>query len=153
MRLASLLQMTLPGAPCVYYGDEIGMQGSMDPLCRKAFPADPAEWQRDPYAWMADVIALRHSSAAFRDAELSLLGAAGAAVAYLRRDGEEAFVIVANAEGQSLTMEVDLPFDAADAALVPLGGGPDGDRLVRLDGRSLRVSLPGRDGVVVRLTA
>ena len=39
LRIATLLQMTLPGAPCIYYGDEIGMAGSMDPLCRRGFPS------------------------------------------------------------------------------------------------------------------
>jgi len=38
VRLAALLQMTLPGAPCIYYGSEIGMTGGHDPDCRGAFP-------------------------------------------------------------------------------------------------------------------
>ena len=33
-RLACALQFTLPGIPCIYYGDEIGMQGFSDPFCR-----------------------------------------------------------------------------------------------------------------------
>ncbi|MDO4460460.1 MAG: glycoside hydrolase family 13 protein [Clostridia bacterium] len=40
LRLAALLQYTLPGVPCIYYGDEIGMQGYKDPFCRKCF-----EWE------------------------------------------------------------------------------------------------------------
>lgn len=35
---AALLQMTLPGVPCVYYGDEAGMEGYSDPYCRGTFP-------------------------------------------------------------------------------------------------------------------
>lgn len=37
LRLAALLQFTLPGIPCIYYGDEIGMEGSADPYCRAFF--------------------------------------------------------------------------------------------------------------------
>ncbi len=151
MRLASLLQMTLPGAPCVYYGDEIGMQGPMDPLCRGAFPADPGEWARDPYPWMADVIALRHSSRAFRDAELAFLGASGAAVAYLRRAGDEAFAVVVNAAAEPLSLDLRLPFVPSRAELVPLSGCPDGERSATLRGESLTLDVPARDGVVVRL--
>jgi len=33
-KVASLLQFTLPGNPCIYYGDEIGMEGFEDPLNR-----------------------------------------------------------------------------------------------------------------------
>ncbi len=40
LRLAALLQFTLPGIPCIYYGDEIGMEGSADPYCRAFF-----EWK------------------------------------------------------------------------------------------------------------
>ncbi len=38
--LAALLMFTHPGAPCVYYGDEIGMTGGKDPASRGAFPWD-----------------------------------------------------------------------------------------------------------------
>ena len=41
LRLAMLVQATLPGAPCIYYGDEIGLDGDHDPDNRRAYPADP----------------------------------------------------------------------------------------------------------------
>ncbi len=151
LRLAALLQMTLPGAPCIYYGDEIGMTGTMDPACRRAFPSDPAAWEEAPFTWVADCIALRHSSRAFRDAELTLLGAEGAALAYLRRDGDEAFAVVVNAAEQALTWELPLPFEVAGAELVTLRGGTRGEPAVAIDGGPLRVALPAREGVVVRL--
>ncbi len=34
---AAILQFTLPGIPCIYYGDETGMQGLYDPFCRLPF--------------------------------------------------------------------------------------------------------------------
>jgi cyclomaltodextrinase / maltogenic alpha-amylase / neopullulanase len=46
-RLASLFQMTYPGAPCIYYGNEIGMMGGRDPDCRASFPWDEAHWDHD----------------------------------------------------------------------------------------------------------
>lgn len=36
MKLAVFFQMTYIGLPIIYYGDEIGMRGGMDPDCRKA---------------------------------------------------------------------------------------------------------------------
>ena len=42
LRLATLLQLTLPGAPSIYYGDEIGMDGGHDPDYRRGYP------RRDP---------------------------------------------------------------------------------------------------------
>ena len=152
VRLSMLLQMTLPGAPCIYYGDEIGMEGSMDPDCRRAFPADAGEWQREPYQWLSDLIAIRRSSRAFRDAKLSLLGTAGAAVAYLRRDGADAFAVVVNAADDDLTWDVALPMAVTGAELLPLRGGAHATHAADIVDGKLRLGLPGRDGVVVRLT-
>jgi glycosidase len=41
MKAATFLQFTLPGMPCIYYGDEIGMEGLGDPFSRGYF-----EWER-----------------------------------------------------------------------------------------------------------
>ena len=35
LKLMSIFQMTYPGAPMIYYGDEVGMWGANDPSCRK----------------------------------------------------------------------------------------------------------------------
>jgi neopullulanase len=152
VRLATLLQMTLPGAPCIYYGDEIGLEGGMDPACRAGFPEDPAEWEREPYGWVADLVALRRSSRALRDAELILLAAEGAALAYLRRDGHDAFVVVANAADEPLRRELELPVAVSSAEVVPLRlPSPRKVGVDIVDGR-LRVTLAGRTGMVVRLS-
>ncbi len=37
LKMAALLQFTLPGVPCIYYGDENGMEGHIDPFCRRCF--------------------------------------------------------------------------------------------------------------------
>ena len=38
LRLASLLQFTLPGAPTIFYGDEVGLTGDDDPDDRRTYP-------------------------------------------------------------------------------------------------------------------
>ena len=38
VKMAYLLSFVLPGIPCIYYGDEIGMQGYGDPFCRRPYP-------------------------------------------------------------------------------------------------------------------
>lgn len=37
LKLAAVLQFTMPGIPCIYYGDENGMEGHIDPFCRQCF--------------------------------------------------------------------------------------------------------------------
>lgn len=45
LRLALAFMLSVPGAPCIYYGTEIGMSGGTDPDCREAFPWDnPVDW-------------------------------------------------------------------------------------------------------------
>ncbi|SHJ05544.1 glycoside hydrolase family 13 protein [Parasporobacterium paucivorans] len=38
LKIAILLQMTLPGIPCIYYGDEAGLEGEKDPMNRACYP-------------------------------------------------------------------------------------------------------------------
>jgi cyclomaltodextrinase len=151
LRLAMLLQMTLPGAPCVYYGDEIGMEGLMDPDCRRAFPSEPAAWDREPADWLADLVALRHSSRALRDGGLGLLRADGLALAYLRQHEDDAFVCVLNAADGPLTLDLDVPVGFTSADLVPLRSERQGGHARLVGDRRLRVELPARHGGIVRL--
>lgn len=37
LKMSTVLQYTLPGVPCVYYGDENGAEGHIDPFCRQCF--------------------------------------------------------------------------------------------------------------------
>lgn len=37
LKFAVVLQYTLPGVPCIYYGDENGAEGHIDPFCRRCF--------------------------------------------------------------------------------------------------------------------
>ena len=40
LKMAAVLQYTLPGIPCIYYGDENGQEGHIDPFCRRCFDWD-----------------------------------------------------------------------------------------------------------------
>jgi len=45
LKLASALLYTLPGVPCVFYGDECGLEGYKDPFCRHTMPWDSYDEQ------------------------------------------------------------------------------------------------------------
>jgi len=43
VKLATVLQYMLPGVPCVYYGDEVGLEGYEDPFNRRCYPWETAD--------------------------------------------------------------------------------------------------------------
>lgn len=47
LRTAQAILFFYPGIPCVYYGDEIGMEGGYDPDCRRCFPWEETAWDRE----------------------------------------------------------------------------------------------------------
>jgi len=51
--------MTYPGAPMIYYGDEIGLAGGPDPDCRRAMIWDTSRWNHDLHTALKKYIALR----------------------------------------------------------------------------------------------
>ncbi|HUG29907.1 MAG TPA: glycoside hydrolase family 13 protein [Candidatus Limnocylindria bacterium] len=84
LELAVLLQATLPGAPCIYYGDEVGVMGGIDPDSRRAFPWDTAHWDGELLGSVQSMIALRHAEPALRADAVTVTDAAGAALAFAR---------------------------------------------------------------------
>ena len=84
LRLALLAVMTLPGAPCIYYGDEVGIAGRHDPDNRRAFPWDHARWNRSLHHRIRALIHARRDHEALRRGTYRGLSAAGESVAYGR---------------------------------------------------------------------
>lgn len=114
-----LAVMTLPGAPCIYYGDEIGLPGEMDPDCRRAFPWDRAAWDEEIFTWLKALIALRHGETVLRHGETRIAAADGMAIAYLRSDARDAILVALNAGDEATTLPVALP-DHEGCAIEPL---------------------------------
>ncbi len=66
MKLSVLLQMTYIGAPMIYYGDEIGMEGGKDPDCRKTMIWNEKKWDTELLELYKKLIRIRHASPALR---------------------------------------------------------------------------------------
>jgi glycosidase len=65
-RMAQVLQFTLPGAPCVYYGVEIGMEGGGDPEQRGPMRWDLVNEDNPQLKFMRDLIELRRETRSLR---------------------------------------------------------------------------------------
>lgn len=65
LRQSYALLLLAEGAPMIYYGDEVGLEGENDPGCRGTMPWDEAQWNLELLASIRDLIALRRSTPAF----------------------------------------------------------------------------------------
>lgn len=77
VRLAMAFLFTFPGAPCFYYGDEVGMLGNHDPDCRRTFPVREDDWDHDMLRFFKQSIALRHRLKSLRRGDFKVLQAEG----------------------------------------------------------------------------
>ena len=96
LRLAALLMFTYPGAPCIYYGDEIGLDGRQDPGCRKAFPWDESRWNRDLREFFKRCIAQRRAHPALRRGTFKVLYSERDVYAFARQLERETLVDALN---------------------------------------------------------
>ncbi len=98
-KLAFLFQFAYPGAPAIYYGDEIGMEGGKDPDCRRAFPWKRGNGDEELRAWMKRLISLRKQLACLRrgDYKRVLHDKKRCAYAFARTLGDEIVLVAINA--------------------------------------------------------
>ena len=148
LRLLVLFQMTMPGAPCVYYGDEVGMTGANDPYCRGAFPwHQPDTWNQTLLADYRRAIGLRHQYAALRVGAFQTLHAEDDLYAFSRKWNDELVIVVFNIGTQSRALtvaNVESPHSHATFVDVWHGG-----RYQMVDSQIPNVQVPARNATIL----
>jgi hypothetical protein len=132
LRLAALIQFTLPGAPVVYYGDEVGMTGATDPENRGTYPTNGGDQQ---------LAGLYRQLATTRDA-LPVLR--GGDLRFLLTDASSRALAFARTVPGALSITAVNPGSAGVALDVPLAQPIDGGTPIR-DGIIFRDVLGGPD--------
>ncbi len=94
MKMASLIQFTLPGVPSIYYGDEIGMQGMKDPFNRACMTWD--NQNKELLKWYKRLGEIRNGFGVFVDGEFVPVYCDNSSIAYERRDDNEAVLVAIN---------------------------------------------------------
>lgn len=151
-RLAVLFQMTYPGVPLVYYGDEVGLRGGDDPDNRRPMIWDRSRWDREIWEVYRKAIRLRREWPALRRGSFETLWVDGVAGGYLygRRYGGERLAVALNVGHEALEIDLALP---PGWILAPRAEVPDlfgGATFLAEDGR-LRGRLAPRSGAVLAL--
>jgi len=143
VKLAYSFLFAYPGAPSIYYGDEVGLEGGKDPDCRRAFPWDDHHWNQSLYQHVRHLAHLRSEYAVLRRGDLYrvTVDRKQNCYAFVRSDSEMQMVIALNASRSKRSFSIPV------AAL----GWQDGREIVDvLGGDHHRV----RDGrVTIRLNA
>jgi cyclomaltodextrinase len=106
LKLAFLFQMAFPGAPAIYYGDEIGQEGGKDPDSRRAFPWKETDWNQDLRNWVKTLIALRKRTPSLRHGDYVQILSEDGQYACARTLGEDKVLIALNMTGSARRLEV-----------------------------------------------
>jgi len=137
LKMAWLFMFTISGAPCLFYGDEIGIDGEHDPECRKSFPWDESKWDTDLLQHAKSCIALRKELAPLRRGDYKRLFAEGEVMAYVRSFQNEKVTVLFNVSNEEKTVELQLEKNPNVLYGKPAIAGN-------------RVTIPPRSGVVLK---
>ena len=150
VRLATLLLMTFPGAPSIYYGDEIGLPGTnFDPDTRRTIAWDRSDtWDMQALDYHKQLIAMRHAHPALRTGAYHRLHADDNSYVFARTNDDEALMIavnVAEAPRSILVPTNGLFAEGRELEPVYSGGG------ARVEDGQVWLNLAGRDGAVLQI--
>jgi cyclomaltodextrinase / maltogenic alpha-amylase / neopullulanase len=161
MQLLVLWQMTFPGVPSIYYGDEAGLEGGTDPLNRRTYP-----WGREKIEllqWHQQMTALRRSYDVFRTGDWQPFTAEPDVFGYIRRitGGVDRFgqikqdntaIVLVNrhlTEQKQVTIDTGAP---EISEFVVIGGtvtDSDSEKIYTLVNGQLTIQLPPITGIVL----
>ena len=105
-REAVVVQMTWPGAPTIYYGDEAGLCGFTDPDNRRAYP-----WGREDVVMVdfhRDMIRIHKENEALRTGSVKFLQGEQDVLSYGRFNRKEQFVVILNNSAEKKTLIQDV---------------------------------------------
>lgn len=139
-KLAALLMFTIPGAPTIYYGSEVGLAGRKDPDCRRAFPWDENLWDRELLDYYKSLIMMRSQQPALRTGSFKSVHADEVSYAYERVLEGERIIVVFNAAEQIHT--IDLPGLAGDLIF--------GQAEITESPGNFEVKIGARQGLVIK---
>lgn len=141
--LATLLLLTFPGTPCIYYGDEVGLPGEFDPDNRRSFPPESA-WDQDCLNLHRQLIALRKRYKSLQYGDYQVVATQDLGYVCQRQFRSERIIVAVNAAETPLTIELPTDFGTSADSLKPLFST---GAAIAIKGSSLL--LPARTGSIL----
>ena len=123
LKLASILQFTLPGIPSVFYGDEAGVQGFSDPFCRATFPwGEENEELLTHYFYLGN---LRKGCDCLKNESFKAHHYENGLVSYVREGDKDSLLIAVNTNYYDIWIEAPEKFKSDPEVLY--GNAPNND--------------------------
>ena len=104
MRLAVMVQMTWPGAPTIYYGDEAGLCGWTDPDNRRAYPWGHED--KDMIEYHKEIIRVHKEYQAMKTGSIMFLHGQYQFISYARFDEKDKIVVAINSSEQEVSVDI-----------------------------------------------
>lgn len=120
LKLAALMQFTLPGVPCIYYGDEVGVEGYRDPFNRSSFPWEGGNTEL--LEFYRTLSLTRTQLDCFAEGEMRFIHAEDGSLVYTRTGEHDSVLVALCARGR---LSLELPGQFAEGKCV-LGGVHNG---------------------------
>jgi cyclomaltodextrinase len=118
LQMAWLFVCLLPGAPCIYYGDEVGVAGRHDPDCRRGFPWKQDRQDRQLFDWYQQCIQWRRQAAAFRRGSVKITAVADGTI-LMTSDGDRQVAAVFNTRTHQATVDLSVHSSLTGNVTVP----------------------------------
>jgi glycosidase len=137
LKLMAAMQFTFEGAPCIYYGDEVGLEGGKDPDCRRCFPWGK-EKKSDLLRYYQRLIAIRKANPALR---------AGGFRPFIVDNERELYAFERRAGGNHCIVALNR---SAQAHVITLPVSHGTELLAGKPSRSAQARVPARQAIIVR---
>lgn len=144
VELCTLLLFTFPGAPSIYYGDEVGLEGGLEPDSRRSFP-ESQNWNQNLLNYHQQLIKLRHKYSALRRGKYQVLLAQENIYVFSRNLNKENIIVAINNDikPQEITINLDYQINQ-----IIFGEGSFFTEN-KEEKSSLKINLPPRSGLIL----
>lgn len=142
VELCNLLLFTFPGAPSIYYGDEVGLPGGIDPDCRRVFPLE-YDWNKEILNTHKQLISLRQNYPALRIGNYQVLYAKETVYVFARILENEELIIAVNVGTESMAVNIDCHSLKSQPNQILFGTGE-----ITWQGDNILLTIPPRSGFI-----
>ena len=145
LKLLTLVQMTFPGIPSIYYGDETGLEGYADPINRRTYPwgyedKEILDWYKKITGFRSKYDILKTGSFEILDLDRDVFGyirsTEGAKDVFNRECDENIAVVLANRSNREIEISIDLKTNAIDKLYSLLN-----DRVLEIKNKILKLKI------------